>query len=169
MSCLTTSYDDRLATHGFTLVELLVTMTILGILFSLLVSNLTGVIPKAMVRSSTEVLLADIREQQMKAMTGYETHLGGSSAYGVRFEEDRYILFTGEEYQEDHQENYTIFLQSGLRFNPIDLLDSVLIFARNTGEVEGYREEGTSVTLTNDMTGEQSSLSFNTLGVADIE
>ncbi|HNQ17122.1 MAG TPA: prepilin-type N-terminal cleavage/methylation domain-containing protein, partial [Candidatus Woesebacteria bacterium] len=67
------------AITGFTVLELMLTLSILGVLFALTVVNLTNLIPKANTRAAAEVLVADLREQQMKAMSGYEAVSGGAT------------------------------------------------------------------------------------------
>lgn len=153
---------------GFTLVEMLFSMVILGILFSLIVSNLTNVIPQALSRSAAEIVIADLREQQMKAMTGYESVSGGASDYGVYFEADRYVLFTGSSYQVDHPENFSVELQTGLIFDPVTLPDASVVFANSSGENLNYSADNHLITIANPSTGEQSTISINQLGVLDL-
>lgn len=153
---------------GFTLVEILFSMVILGILFSLIVSNLTNVIPRALTRSAAEIVIADLREQQMKAMMGYESITGGASDYGVYFETDRYILFTGSSYQADHAENYSVELQTGLSFDPMTIPDSSIVYAHGSGENLNYSVDSHLITISNHSTGEQSTISINQLGVLDL-
>ncbi|MCA9372627.1 prepilin-type N-terminal cleavage/methylation domain-containing protein [Candidatus Woesebacteria bacterium] len=162
---------SKLLTHrrsGFTLLELMLTLAILGVLFALTVVNLTNIIPTASTRSAGEVLVADLREQQMKAMSGYEAITGGASDYGIYFDTDHYVLFTGDSYTEGAQENFEINLQGGLEFDTTDLPLSMIVFSKGSGEVMNYSSTYHTITIDNVVSKESRTLLFNQLGVFEI-
>jgi prepilin-type N-terminal cleavage/methylation domain-containing protein len=153
---------------GFTVLELMLTLSILGVLFALTVVNLTNIIPKANTRAAAEVLIADLREQQMKAMSGYEAVVGGASDYGIFFETDAYTLFTGSDYVEGHQENYVVSLQAGLEFDTTNLPLSRIVYLKGSGEVANYSETYHSIRIRNIVTTELRTIVYNQLGVLEL-
>ncbi len=156
------------AITGFTVLELMLTLSILGVLFALTVVNLTNLIPKANTRAAAEVLVADLREQQMKAMSGYEAVSGGATDYGIYFETDKYTLFTGSSFVEGHQENYIVPLQAGLEFDTTNLPLSRIVFQKGSGDVVNYSDTYHSIRIRNVVMPELRTITFNKLGVIDL-
>ncbi len=153
---------------GFTLLELMLTLSILAVLFALTVVNLTNIIPKANTRSAAEVLVADLREQQMKAMSGYEAVTGGASDYGIFFETDQYTLFTGSSYVEGHQENFVVTLENGLEFDTTNLPLSTIVFLRASGDPANYSDDYHSIRIRNVVTAELRTITYNQSGVLEL-
>lgn len=156
------------AITGFTVLELMLTLSILGVLFALTVVNLTNIIPKANTRAAAEVLVADLREQQMKAMSGYEAVGGGASDYGIFFETDKYTLFTGSSYVEGHQENYIVPLQASLEFDTTNLPLSRIVFQKGSGDIASYSATYHSIRIRNVVTTELRTITYNKLGVLEL-
>ena len=153
---------------GFTVLELMLSMSILAILFALTVVSLTSLIPKANTRAAAEVLVADLREQQMKAMSGYEAIAGGASNYGIFFETNRYTLFTGSSYVAGHQENFVVNLQNGLTFDVTNLPLSAIVFSRGSGDPTNYSATYHSIRIRNLVTAELRTITFNQSGVLEL-
>src|SRR3989344_9266975 len=77
-------------TSGFTLVELMVVMGIFALMLGFTSINLIRPQTQANLDTTVTTLVSDLKEQQIRAMTG-----DGPSDYGVNFEPGRYTLFTG--------------------------------------------------------------------------
>src|SRR5690348_3412748 len=80
---------------GFTLIELVIVLGIVGILFSIATINLVSTQHTTSVSAATDELVADMQTQQTKAMTGTKDTNGNPSSYGVHFTNSSYSLFQG--------------------------------------------------------------------------
>ena len=88
----------------------------------------------ASLTATEEVLLADLREQQLKSIIGYTEGRSTSDSYGIHFEERSYVTFHGATYSSSNTSNATINLESNMQFNnpPFDV-----IFSKLSGEIPG--------------------------------
>lgn len=161
-------YCNQRNKSGFTLIELLVSVGIVALLLSFTLLNLGNLIPSANLTNAVTLLRADFREQQLKAMTGYEAITGGASEYGIYFDSDRYILFTGDSYVEGSEENYEVSLPAGITFNTSDLPLATVVFSNRSGEVLNYNDDHHTLTLNNSVTQESQTVSINKMGVPEL-
>lgn len=144
---------------GFTIIELVVVMGIFALIISFVSINLIKPQVSATLNSSTNTVVADIKEQQIKAMVGDSEASGNSQTYGVHFESDRYILFRSS-YSPSEPSNFTVNLNPGLS---LSTTPQEIIFLKRSGETTA-----TSITLTHSQTGEQKTLSINKVGAISI-
>ena len=120
-------HDIKIDERGFTLIELLLVIAIAGILFGITTFNLAKTQRSTSVATSEEMLIADLRSQQVKAMNG--TDNGGS--FGIHFSSNNtYTLFQG-----------TNFTGVGL---PVTVDDNIsftgsdIVFSSINGEVKDF-------------------------------
>lgn len=126
--------------NGFTLIELLLAMSIIGILFGLTTINLLGAYRSTSVATSEEMLIADLKSQQAKAMNG--TDSGGS--FGVHFSipaDNTYTLFQGPSFDSTSLTNSPVSVSDSISFSGSDV-----VFLPVTGEV--YDFDATPPTIT---------------------
>ncbi|HZZ98692.1 MAG TPA: type II secretion system protein [Candidatus Saccharimonadia bacterium] len=152
-------------TAGFTLVELIITMTIFATLIAITVPNLLGTRNRVAVRSNVGIVVADIRHQQLKAMLGETEGRSTADSYGVHFETSTYTLFHGSSYSAIEPTNAVVPLNEGLQFSNVSLPSSSIIFNKGSGTVAGFSSNSHSVTLTNPGNNESVSISFNSYGL----
>lgn len=152
---------------GFTLIEVLVVIAIAAILISLTSVSLVSVQTRSSINSLTDQLLADIRSQQLKSMTGDTEGSGEISAYGLCFQSQNYVLFRGSVYSPTDPSNFSVAIDE-----PISLSSSfsgspcpVLVFSPGSGEIAGYTPGADTVTLSGDIPSETKTLQFNPYGV----
>jgi len=140
--------------HGFTVVELLVSMGILAILFALTTISLGRLPGSASQGATVDMLLTDIRSQQTQAMSN-------DSGYGVHFESGSYTLFKGSSYSSNNSSNFVVTLDPGLTFINITFPGSQIIYSPGNGEI---LSGSGSFTLSSSQIGQDKSVNINKYG-----
>ncbi len=140
---------------GYTLIEVLLVISISAILFGLTTINLLNVQHTTNVVAAEESVIADIKGQQIKAMNGNNT--GGS--YGIHFTSNVYTLFQGTSWGTATDKS-PVTLDSAISLSGNDI-----VFDSVTGEVHGY-VDATPPTVTVGLTAgsEQKILKINRYG-----
>ncbi|MDP2637955.1 MAG: type II secretion system protein [Candidatus Levybacteria bacterium] len=118
--------------RGFTLVELAVVSFILVTLLGLITISLVRSQRTVSLSSAEDVLLADLRQQQLRSMVGDTEGRLASDSYGIHFDSNRYVLFHGSTYSISEVSNSTINLDSNLEFNSPGY---DVIFSKLSGEI----------------------------------
>jgi len=157
-------FIDKFKHNGFTLIELLVAMSVFIFLSTLVTINIINVEPRMSLNSQITTLIADIRNQQLKAMTG-GTDNDVLSDFGVYLESDKYTLFSGISYQIGKTNNSVIKLADNMQISNITFPGSTIIFQKESGEIISG---GNSFSVRNSISGEIKSVTFNKLGVVTL-
>ena len=119
-------------TSGFSLVELILVMSIMATLIGLITINLAGIQQRASLTSIVQNLISDIRQQQIKAMIGDTEGRPTASAYGIHIDSNQYVLFNGTSYDALDPSNFKVSLPSNMQFiSP----GSNIIFSRVSGDI----------------------------------
>ncbi len=153
---------------GFTLVEILVAMALLMTIFVLSSVNLSNLIPKANLRATLEVLVSDMRLQQLKAMSGNTEGTSSVDSYGVYFEPTQYTLFKGFTYSATSSANLVVELPEGVTFSTINVPSSVVLFSQASGEVHNHQPDQSSLILESSVNNQQMTIELNRLGTITI-
>lgn len=132
---------------GFTIIELIITLTLMMILIGLTFINITPLPARSSQVSAKDLLISDIKSQQVKAMAGDGAGGMASQPHGVHFEEGRYTLFKGESFLQEDPANFVVELPEGTGFTNITFPEGNLIFSKGSGEVAGYVLGNDNVTL----------------------
>jgi len=101
---------------------------------------LLGFITISLVRSqqtvsltaTEEVLVADLKQQQLKSMIGDTEGRASSDSYGIHFDSNRYVLFHGSTYSSSDSANAVINLESNMQFNSPDF---DIVFSKLSGTI----------------------------------
>jgi len=144
--------------RGYTLIELMLVLAIMLILLRLTTISLSSSQQKVSTTEAEQVLLTDLRQQQLKAMIGDTEGRSEQDAYGVHFDLNQYVLFHGT-YTPADPANFTVDLNQGLQFNPAG---TDIIFQRISGEIP---VSSISVDLENTTNGETKIMVINKYGV----
>jgi len=150
--------------RGFTITELAIVMGISAILLSLATVNLSVLIPKGNVTTSTDILLTDIKQQQAKAMLGETQGQSTTNSYGIFLENNQYTLFAGSAFNATSSANMVVSVPASLEI-VTNLPISTLLFTKGSGEVQGFVQGSNTVTLRDRSFSTQRVLSVNQYGV----
>lgn len=152
--------------NGFTLIETLLVMGIVALLFVFSSIALGNLVPRSFSTTSVETIIADLRQQQSKAMLGEIDGSGSSKAYGVHYDSDGYVLFAGDTYNPSDPANSPISVEVILSLSTT-FAGSDVIFSRVNGEIVGFTAGANTITLTNTANGDQKIITLNKLGVVE--
>ena len=151
---------------GFTLIELTLILTIFAILITFTSINLLRPQFSSSFNPTTNTLIADLKEQQIKAMAGDSEGTGSQVQYGIFFEGDKYILFRGPTYIVGNPSNFAIDLASDITITN-NLSSSQIVFEINSGEWVAYASSQNTVILQN-LSGDQNTIGINRYGSVTI-
>ncbi|HSW89385.1 MAG TPA: type II secretion system protein [Patescibacteria group bacterium] len=155
--------------RGFTLIELMITISVFLILLAFAAPNILRTRNSAVVNTSIDTVLADIKQQQLKSMVGDTGGSGNASSYGVYFGTTSYTLFKGSTYNSSDTTNVVVPLEGSVQFSNVTLLNSQVVFARGTGEISGFVTGQDSFSLSEPSGGRVTSATFNKYGVVITE
>lgn len=131
---------------GFTLVELLVVLTILSILLALTTVNLSRPQTTSSLDGAVNSLVADIKSQQMLAMSGDQGSTTSQQPQGLYLQSGSYTLFAGSTYSAGDGNNFAINPGQGIAL-ATTFPGTSLIFNKGTGEVNGFVNGSNTITL----------------------
>lgn len=151
--------------RGTTLTEMLLIVGLVLSLIGLSSINLTSSLDRASINSTASVVVADMLQQRLKAMVGDTEGRGTIDSYGVKFENNRYILFHGTTYPIGDPDNLIINLDTNLEFSSVTFLNSEIIFTKGSGEIAGFAAGSNSVMLRNKNDTNTKTIIFNKYGV----
>ena len=150
----------NLSGAGFTLIELTIVIAIIAILLGFITINLVRSQQTASLTGTEEVLVADLRQQQLKAMIGDTEGRGTADAYGIHFDSSQYVLFHGATYSSSDTFNFISNLDSNMQFdNP----NFNVIFSKLGGEISA--DSASSIVLRDTTNGNTRTITINRYGV----
>lgn len=149
---------------GFTVTEMVLTMAIVATLFGIITVDLFRAHRSASLSSALQTLVSDIKNQQIKAMTGATTGVT-SNNFGIYFTPSGYILFHGAIYNSSDPSNFTIALDSPLSFTSVTFPNNTLLFSQINGNFIGFANGQNTVTIKNTTGGDQKTITINRYGV----
>ncbi|MEO6761556.1 MAG: prepilin-type N-terminal cleavage/methylation domain-containing protein [Candidatus Saccharimonadales bacterium] len=130
---------------GFTLIELMVVIVIAGLLFALSSVNLGQVNTTASSSTTVNQILADLKSQQLLAMSGDTGDSGAAALHGIEFTSHNYTLFSGSSFSSIDPSNYTAEL------NNVNISTSLpnnqIIFNKGDGSVANFDSSGNTITV----------------------
>lgn len=148
----------RTSKIGFTLVELMVVMSIMSTLLGFVIISLTTVAQKASVSTTVQTVISDLNAQKIKAMVGDTGGRALASSYGVHFDTTQYVLFNGSAYSSSDASNFVISLPGNLRFTTSGIN---IVFSKTSGELS----LPATITIDNVTNNEEKTIEINRYGV----
>lgn len=107
---------------------------------------LSDIVPKSSLEGAIQTLIANLKQQQIYALTGQTEGRSSNSNYGIHFSANKYTIFHGNTYSAVDNSNYVITLDDINITTTFNLGD--LIFSKDTGEIVGYSTEHNTITFT---------------------
>lgn len=151
---------SKTSQKGFSIIETLIVMAVFLSFLGLLSMNLINIEPRASINLATSTIIADIRKQQLKAMTG-DTFNNLTADFGIYLESSRYILFPGNSYQGGAAGNSVFNLADNISITDIGFPSSIIVFQKGSGEISSG---GNSFTVRNSVSSELKTITFNKMG-----
>lgn len=151
---------------GYTFIEVSLVLAVLAILMTISTVSLLGVQEQSFVHKSIELLLSDLKLQQISAMSGGQNSAGVQSASGIYFETHSYTLFKGDSYVEGAPGNFSILLENGLEFGSI--AGESIIFAKGSGEIINYSENIDTIDIVRSDRTNPAVIKMNELGIVTL-
>ena len=149
---------------GFTFTELIVVIGILAGLFAFTINNLARPQLSASLNSSASQLLADLKSQQLKAMSGDSEDAGAVLPHSIYIENTSYVLFRGSIYVPSDSSNFTVSLDPALSLST-SFSGSVIVFLAGSGEISGFTPGSNTLTLTHGQSSDSNIIQLNRYGV----
>ncbi|MBI2103423.1 type II secretion system protein [Candidatus Woesebacteria bacterium] len=150
---------------GFTLPELLISLVILTTLFAITTITLLRSQRVSVQGAQVDTLLADLRDQQTKAMVS--PTMGGADTYdyGIYLTETSYTLFRGSAYDPNEPTNFVVALEPSLRISQNTFPGSLIVFGKGSGEIVGFTQ-GSNTFVVDDPTNSRTiTLTLNKYGI----
>lgn len=143
--------------RGFTLIELTIVTSIVVVLLGFITISLLKSQQTASLTATEEILLADLKQQQLKAMVGDTEGRSTPDSYGIHFEERGYVLFHGAIYSSSDNSNSVINLDGNMQFSNYNYN---VIFSKLSGTISA-----TIVELQDNTNSNLKRIHLNMLGV----
>lgn len=118
---------------GITAIELLVVVAVLGIIFSIVVPQFSKTRENQVLKTGVQDVLSAINKARSQTLASLD-----SLTYGVRFESDKVIIFTGTAYSFGAASNETIMITSpasitNVTLNSVSAIPGEMYFNRLSG------------------------------------
>lgn len=155
---------------GFTLIELIIVISLFSIIFAFLFTNVARPKVFADLAATEDLIYITIKEAQNLAMSGGTNESGTKVDFGIHLEQDEFILFQGASYNPGDPSNLETDLSPNLVIESISLpTGSDIIFSQISGEVQGlsFGVNGSFV-LRETNTDETRTFTINRYGAIDV-
>lgn len=149
--------------NGLTLIEMLLVLGILSILFTISFISITNIRVVSGNNSLYTVVISDLKNQQVKAMTGDTEGRGVPDNYGVKIFSNKYVLFHGITYKPADTANFSIPVDTGYSLSTT-FPNSTVLFASESGQLVGFVNNQNTITITSTPSGQTKTMHLNGFG-----
>ncbi len=156
----------KIYNRGYTLTEIIIVMSILILLTGLTTISLLNAKHKSSLSASVDTFIADLKQQQLKAMLGDTEGRISSGNYGIFFAGGTYTLFHGD-YSSTDSANFDLSLGDNIEFSNITFPGSQIVFLQGSGEIDAYVSGLNTITIKDIIDNNQKTLTINEYGVVE--
>lgn len=149
---------------AFSLPEILLTLAVISILSTVSLVLLLTPQNKASIDTTVLTIVSDLKNQQIKSMSGESNESFDHEPFGIHFENNYYVLFQGSSFSYNDPHNFKVDLPKGLLISNINLPTGDIIFEPISGEVIGFNASLNSIVVKNLDNQFQKVLSVNKYG-----
>ncbi len=139
--------------RGFTIIELLLVVSIISILAVVTSSVGSGFLVRNATKNTTQQLISDLRIAQLNSVSGKR-----DSSWGVKVGSKRIVLFKGSSYSTRDQSLDEVFIVG----SAININDAEVVFQKITGNTAQA-----VLTISNNV-GESTNVSVNEVGSVNV-
>jgi type II secretory pathway pseudopilin PulG len=150
--------------YGFSILETIVVSLIFTTIFGLVGINLLSSKERIDIQAVTSQLYSDIKNQQIKAMTGESDDSLNPTDQGIYIDKNSYILFKSNIFDPNSPDNIKISLEDNLEFDNVLFDQSMIIFEKGSGEISNFTDGQNSLKIINSNTNQGKRLIFNRFG-----
>ena len=150
--------------HGFTLIEVMLVISLWAILFAVSVASLSTLIPKANLDSYEATFLTALKSQQSRAQNSYAETSATGGEFGIFIESNRFTLFEGSSYNPAATNNVVEDVEAPVTISS-SFASNLIIFQHLSGAIENFNPANNSITLSDTTTGQQTVIRLNQYGV----
>ncbi len=147
--------------RGYTIIELLIVMGLFAVFFSFASLNLLSVRSRTSLGTTVDVLVSDLRTQQIKSMAGDTGGVGLNVNYGIYLSSNSYILFKGT-YTSGDPANFTVNLDEATLSTTFS--GTQIIFNKGSGEVAGFDPNANTIRLASISSNASKIITINRFG-----
>ena len=151
-----------LKTKGFSLLEIIIALAILGVIATLVINPFTSFRDHQVLNGAVEEILASLQQARVKTLSSE-----GGNQYGIHFASNQVVLFAGTTYDPVNPSNQDIGLSSSVTISGISLAggSSDIVFQKLTGVTN---QSGTvTIELNSDPTLVKT-VTINSNGISDV-
>lgn len=149
---------------GFTLIEVIVVVSILLTLIGLIITNPLNLRESTSINTFVYTLITDIKNQQIKAMVGDTEGRGIPDTYSIYIEPTKYTLFHGQNYSDGDSSNFAVTVDDQYQLLTI-FPSNKIVFASGSGEIVGFAQNQNTINIVDTRTGQQKVITINKYGV----
>lgn len=151
--------------RGLTLIEIIIVFGVLATLLAFTSLNLTLPQHRSVINTTLTTLASDLRQMQLKAMSGDTEGRGTVGNYGLYFGSSGYTLFHGSAYSGSDPTNAVITLDPSLILTNITFPGSTVVFSAGSGEIVGFTPGSNTFTLHHTLESVDKTFTLNRYGV----
>lgn len=149
---------------GYSFIEVLLILSITGILFGFITINLLNAHRQTSKASLITTLTTDLKSQQFKTMTGTTGGQMIEDNYGIYIGPTFYTLFHGSVYNAADTSNLVVNSENNIQLTTT-FPSSIIVFQKGSGEIKNYNSSANTITLFDTTNNTNQTITINKYGI----